>query len=100
RAHRCTHLFPTRRSSDLAVRAAPLDARRRFVDGPGAWRQEQGQEPQRQAAPGHGLPSAAQDPQIVLKERSYWALMSVLPEIVDEDRKSTRLNSSHVAISY
>src|SRR5699024_12365089 len=71
----CPHLrpprsFPTRRSSDLIYRAAPLiltDVLPMFTD--------------------LGVD--------VLDERPY-----TISDEIDGDRKSTRLNSSHVSISY
>src|SRR5690625_5675029 len=38
--------------------------------------------------------------EMALKEGYYALSLEVLPEYAGEDRKSTRLNSSHVAISY
>src|SRR5207253_3775834 len=74
------HSFPTRRSSDLFLRRrrtfvftlAPDLARARFKDAALRWQR------------------------IVL----VLALLVVAVRKLTEDRKSTRLNSSHVAISY
>src|SRR5207253_9520575 len=81
------HSFPTRRSSDLdalrdqALRPIALQALCRI-----------GREAVVVAAP--AMLEAAREPD----ER--WAVLSAVIQVGGADRKSTRLNSSHVAISY
>src|SRR5690606_41293343 len=76
--HRDLHSFPTRRSSDLD------ESGRRF-DAAAAW-------PAR-LDPAHVPESIAANSDLAaFLARTKW--------IVDLDRKSTRLNSSHVKISY
>src|SRR5207249_10307440 len=85
--------FPTRRSSDLDHRARaaagrPVAAVRLRPD----------------ARPlGSALPSAAVSPRLALQRgepRRVPAGDRLRPTLLLEDRKSTRLNSSHVSISY
>src|SRR5437870_6562964 len=82
RNHRDLHSFPTRRSSDLSVELR----RRRNSDGDDADCETD-------------LPSAILHIEIPHIEG---VVLDELPArfIEDKDRKSTRLNSSHVAISY
>src|SRR5690606_42046059 len=75
--HRNLHSFPTRRSSDLGTFGAGQTARR-SVSGSTPRRTLRGATATRRAGPGIGCPS----------------------ENHAQDRKSTRLNSSHVKISY
>src|SRR5207253_10236746 len=78
-AHPDLHSFPTRRSSDLAEERV-----RRAVDR------------HRRVDPTEPAVVAGQlEPLLLLDEREL-----VREVAVDLDRKSTRLNSSHVAISY
>src|SRR5690606_41280482 len=94
--HHHLHSFPTRRSSDLAINAQQADLLHLY----------------QQAASGQRMVTPADDPlgaaQAVnlsqsqsLNER-YAANRDVLKMNLgnEEDRKSTRLNSSHVKISY
>src|SRR5439155_19456718 len=82
-AHRSLHSFPTRRSSDLA--GAP--SRRRSRGSPPAARPRHQHVSERAA---YGLrPAESRDPDAENGRRGR-----------AKDRKSTRLNSSHVAISY
>src|SRR5207302_10974133 len=83
-AVRSPHSFPTRRSSDLVRQGAPGRARRRRL--PAARRPDQG-----------GLDGAAD---VGPGARRPALLDRVVEQREDEDRKSTRLNSSHVKISY
>src|SRR5207302_11365738 len=72
--YRCTHSFPTRRSSDLGSRGSSDSCQHRFV----------------------------QEDTAADAQRSRWAL-AFCPQFFlhrQADRKSTRLNSSHVKISY
>src|SRR5207253_11473535 len=82
--------FPTRRSSDLALLGDPLELGR-GGDSPAALAREDAQQRgQRQhPADGHGGARAG--------DRGERADRGEQPV---QDRKSTRLNSSHVAISY
>src|SRR5207253_9335334 len=74
RHHRACHSFPTRRSSDLLVLAAPAGG---YATG--------------MRAVGWAIEGLA----------GPRTLRVALPRALDaQDRKSTRLNSSHVAISY
>src|SRR5262245_63640561 len=89
RAHPALPSFPTRRSSDLAD--AELDRRgneRRITDSPGP-----AAEPAL-ARVGDGVLLAwAGDPLTTGRT-------DVFVRVLDADRKSTRLNSSHLGISY
>src|SRR5439155_23302036 len=93
RPHRHLHSFPTRRSSDLALHpaAAGEDLRHRAVEadlrpvGP-----RRGRERLRDAA--HPTADVTPHPPHAVTLAVGWA--------ASRDRKSTRLNSSHVAISY
>src|SRR5690606_40220640 len=95
-AHRALHSFPTRRSSDLVV-AAP-----RVVVG----LDEVPPDPAGDAA--HGVPHAAvlsiSSRSSSMRPAASASLMSLWPAggrtVSTGDRKSTRLNSSHVKISY
>src|SRR5699024_11681708 len=80
--HRALHSFPTRRSSDLPQGGAPLPAARHGRRD--HHRERPGLRGDRRGLGAAG--AAAHDP--VLRERA------------PQDRKSTRLNSSHVSISY
>src|SRR5207302_11211792 len=76
--HRDLHSFPTRRSSDLdgdRPDAAQDDRRRRRRHG--GWLRDGRDQPDRPERPARAVPAQA-----------------------GRDRKSTRLNSSHVKISY
>src|SRR5207253_11087474 len=90
--------FPTRRSSDLWFRRIPADAARsrspdsRLVLASGA-RAGVGALPFGQASRGSEIPRAAAS----LGQMAREPRRRVRRDI---DRKSTRLNSSHVAISY
>src|SRR5688500_19186861 len=78
--HRASHSFPTRRSSDLDVHPDRAVARRRGVDR-------------------HARLRGARDDGVV--RAAGVALEQVEAEpVVELDRKSTRLNSSHLVISY
>src|SRR5690606_41133106 len=87
------HSFPTRRSSDLlehdqiarAELAAAPEVLRHAADQPARSLARDHQHP-RQQARGRGLAVGARDHQRA--------------PAVEQDRKSTRLNSSHVKISY
>src|SRR5439155_19627654 len=74
-APRDLHSFPTRRSSDLAVARAAIEARSHYID-------------------------LADGRQFVVGISSLNAQALAAGVTVTRDRKSTRLNSSHVAISY
>src|SRR5437762_8043509 len=78
-AHRDPHSFPTRRSSDLTVETPVVES----SSAPGGWTIRQS---------GFNILLERPDPflRITLKT----------PEAAPEDRKSTRLNSSHRCISY
>src|SRR5690606_42098386 len=89
RDHRYLHAFPTRRSSDLVVDLAIEDHADGFVLVPDR------------------LPAAlqiddAQPPHAEREARREVGPRAIRPAVHDEieDRKSTRLNSSHVKISY
>src|SRR5437868_12421772 len=75
RAHRDLHSFPTRRSSDL-----------RSDHGRDVFRD-------RPQASLDARPVAVRGPRL-------WQLLRGTDRVRGEDRKSTRLNSSHVSISY
>src|SRR5437870_7561147 len=83
-AHRYLHSFPTRRSSDLA---GTRDIRMHAVGGDE--RDLGGLENRRGGAAGRGVAARDRELDAVLAD-----------QLVGRDRKSTRLNSSHVAISY
>src|SRR5205814_10421496 len=91
RAHRLLHSFPTRRSSDLIYRRA----RRGYGEGVP-------RSPERSWRP----PSRARVVRVRerLREVNGVPLMEPhghpLAELILTDRKSTRLNSSHLGISY
>src|SRR5437870_7420855 len=87
-APRHLHPFPTRRSSDLEAEAsffpeidrAVLTATIRYYQGLGCW-----------------------TPHVEITRPAFEATLDVFQHsglITRRDRKSTRLNSSHVAISY
>src|SRR5207253_9912689 len=94
---RSLHSFPTRRSSDLKAGAAPAAARRNAV--PACDERQHGGA---RTVPAHGISRLLRD-----RGARRHALLSgqnscrvAGPANNREDRKSTRLNSSHVAISY
>src|SRR5690606_41709147 len=91
-SHRALHSFPTRRSSDLLHRdEAPVRRRRQRFELPAQPIVEgaDGEAHRRAAAPGD------------LTEEDRVARDNVRASLRAEiDRKSTRLNSSHVKISY
>src|SRR5437868_10818806 len=82
RAHECLRSFPTRRSSDLVVRRLCEHAAI-HVDRGGVVAELDGGE----LRGAHAHVAAR-------------ALIERQPRRLDEDRKSTRRNSSHVSISY
>src|SRR5207253_3885888 len=94
------HSFPTRRSSDLAAMPAPADLNRMLLDV------------SRSTASHRDLPSLLRDLLGVLRgvarfDRLGLVLHDPVRDVMSlhtiaavQDRKSTRLNSSHVAISY
>src|SRR5207249_10946980 len=88
--HRPVHPFPTRRSSDLDSLANQLSGKIRHVivlrGGMGRKQRE---------AVAADLAAVSTD-----GERVLVATGRYIGEGFDEDRKSTRLNSSHVSISY
>src|SRR5690606_40737796 len=89
-AHRRRHPYPTRRSSDLVVKASVKPEQYRAVYGPMFRLKVEGGEP--------ASPLYDWRPQSTyIRRPPYWegALAGSPP-----DRKSTRLNSSHVKISY
>src|SRR5207249_9654470 len=82
--HRYLHPFPTRRSSDLAWKPETPDSN-----------------------PGSSTRFGAGDPRTMLTVASAVELLParsiavpLIGTAIDLDRKSTRLNSSHVSISY
>src|SRR5207253_10699919 len=81
------HSFPTRRSSDLAVERDQLRRDGAAIDRLLA-----------QGGGGDGLPTEALS--AIGSVQHAPELSNALKELSDKDRKSTRLNSSHVAISY
>src|SRR5207249_12064455 len=84
--HRIVHSFPTRRSSDLN---RPMQ-RRRWIEGRGQIVAQRGAE--RRLVTGL-------DPEGVDQRRRMRARRR-RQQLRERDRKSTRLNSSHVSISY
>src|SRR5207249_8494302 len=78
--HRALHSFPTRRSSDLVA--------------------EGRDEGERTLAEHGATPIRYLDALGVLGPRMIGVHCVWLDEVADGDRKSTRLNSSHVSISY
>src|SRR5439155_15052486 len=86
------HSFPTRRSSDLL---GPVGRQGLVVVRPGRVRVERQLELVGPAEVETGLGEG-----VVPRLGAGVALGQVGGEAWDEDRKSTRLNSSHVAISY
>src|SRR5207253_9296921 len=91
--------FPTRRSSDLPDPNAPIDPE--FLAASGPWLHDYALFEALTRAHG-GAPFWQWPPP--LRDRSPEALAQaaheLAPDIARIDRKSTRLNSSHVAISY
>src|SRR5690606_41681195 len=91
-----THSFPTRRSSDLTQQAQlvigiqDLEALRQAGLAPVAAQESVGK-----AMEGAYPHAAGGDPQQLLDAAAH-----LRRRLVGEDRKSTRLNSSHVKISY
>src|SRR5690606_41919892 len=92
--NRDLHYVPTRRSSDLG-------ARRRAAQGP---RSRPRTGPRRPPCRGASSPRAPRgeqpDPLIDPLEHGLRERRGPLGTVREEDRKSTRLNSSHVKISY
>src|SRR5690606_41826666 len=87
---RTLHSFPTRRSSDLAHRLHPAPRQR-------------GHDVQGEADEGHAQPAVHDEVGVNGLEpavREHGVEGGSLPPCGAEDRKSTRLNSSHVKISY
>src|SRR5690606_40690107 len=84
---RALHSFPTRRSSDLEYPAHQLDA---FLGGRDL-RQDSGT---------HGYRAPSQVISRVPARAPFLPPRPVPTPSVQRDRKSTRLNSSHVKISY
>src|SRR5207253_9428597 len=80
------HFFPTRRSSDLSPTVSRTTSREIVV-------------PEEELSPTtYTLPEVEEEPSAP-KVEDVEAIASSVAEIA-RDRKSTRLNSSHVAISY
>src|SRR5207253_9931914 len=91
--------FPTRRSSDLANKRLPFRlAAHERIHGGTRRRLEcrRGCVEIENLAVGHACGGARLDPELLLQHRG--ALLIQMES--GGDRKSTRLNSSHVAISY
>src|SRR5207249_11312245 len=97
RAPRPPHTFPTRRSSDLAELDAILTLHApmlRDLQGVGT------------DVASQLLVTVGDNPERVTTEAKFAALVGVAPipassgKTSRQDRKSTRLNSSHVSISY
>src|SRR5690606_40662447 len=99
-ALRCTHSFPTRRSSDLgygvelAGKKLTLVGHGRLIGAPLAklWRSN-----------GYNvtvLDDQSGDITPIVRESDVIVTATGVPRLITRDRKSTRLNSSHVKISY
>src|SRR5205807_6144403 len=85
--------FPTRRSSDLVVPGLQPEAR-------GQDSQDEA-EGERHADRGEGEPPPAARPEMLREEvHAHVPAGEQHVGAADEDRKSTRLNSSHLVISY
>src|SRR5690242_21058925 len=84
--HRDLHSFPTRRSSDLQRAGERVDAR--VVDAVGGTKEK------------HPRPRGALERQLRTRKLAVGAGRGQLGEHRMGDRKSTRLNSSHMSISY
>src|SRR5699024_12713331 len=85
--HRCLHSFPPRRSSDLhAVAQIVLRVRPRGLIDEVTTGPHRPDDPRAHAARGQRLGGGSGVPSVRMLHR--------------QDRKSTRLNSSHVSISY
>src|SRR5436309_12430322 len=78
------HSFPTRRSSDLKIGPSIMSGSALFLFG----------------APGNGKTAVAERISRVLSDPIYIPHALEVDGTVVKDRKSTRLNSSHVKISY
>src|SRR5207249_5268894 len=92
--HPALHSFPTRRSSDLAGAAGRLP--RAAVDSTLRRRRRRRRLAEERAARSRG--ALAGEGMVLVRDGA--GVASVLPDARLEDRKSTRLNSSHVSISY
>src|SRR5207302_8421322 len=92
-AHLPLHSFPTRRSSDLSARTFrnPQSAIRNFRRPPLSFRTVPCQPPVPPPLTGHHW---------LRGSRSSRSARAGQSDLGREDRKSTRLNSSHVKISY
>src|SRR5690606_41177227 len=90
--HRARHSFPTRRSSDLVYLEAVRLRMAGLTENPGrdrAWQNEIDRATALYSEAGGEFPAPLDAPEHLVRTR--WLI---------EDRKSTRLNSSHVKISY
>src|SRR5207249_6981609 len=94
-SHRHLHSFPTRRSSDLENRYRQNEIRQRPGDDNGRalahWLKHE-------ALGARGLVHAGKTR--VARNARHVVIAEKLDESAERDRKSTRLNSSHVSISY
>src|SRR5690606_41641935 len=95
RAPRDLHSFPTRRSSDLFKGNETGDEANADQ---GSGRQGAAPRPARTGPPPHRSPGSPR--YSVPEQESQAALLAPLRLEPERDRKSTRLNSSHVKISY
>src|SRR5690606_40972283 len=90
--NRSLHSFPTRRSSDLDEIVNSKDDVLKLGIGPGDFIVV---DPKTEITKSKFIKSRFLDDKI-----SVAILFSLIDHILDKDRKSTRLNSSHVKISY
>src|SRR5690606_39804898 len=88
--HRALHSFPTRRSSDLDRH----DGRTEIQNVPVAFFRVAGEQPHRN----HHAEQTAMKRHAALPD--FEQGQGIVKERAEVDRKSTRLNSSHVKISY
>src|SRR5690606_41307351 len=94
-AHRYLHSFPTRRSSDLAA-----SHRSSALPHPSEWAVCWCRSPKRTPPSPGGRPGAGHAAGDGDGPGTDGGAVSGAAASGDEDRKSTRLNSSHVKISY
>src|SRR5207253_9962252 len=96
RSHLYLHSFPTRRSSDLITTLPPLFGATSAMTGYETERHEN--------AGGIMIQKQCESNDFSWQRRQFWFNVltekSPLTQLEHADRKSTRLNSSHVAISY
>src|SRR5690606_41091580 len=82
----------------VAVSAKPRPSSRDFHPRPGSLHKPE--DPRRTTTPGAGMRGSTEPGGLVLIVEDNRNISEMVGEYLERDRKSTRLNSSHVKISY